>query len=241
VTLSQNILVRRTSLFRVQKTSIKETEYLMNFKYLGGLVSILVVLGSANAKAMAVAYSESLGIMSYNEALSSEQFLNYSFTSHLAAGSRYIRYNTTGGIRQFFIPEADALLHRWNNLDSQANLYFSAGYGAQSFQNQTSGAALGDFEADWESRKYYLDANVQDVLAADQRQFFSTRLRGGIAPYIADYNELSTWLIFQVETKPFLYDQPSLTPLVRLFYRNVLVEIGSSFEGDWQFNFMIHI
>jgi len=213
----------------------------MKFRGIGVVLAGFIGLSSIDAQAMLVAYQDSFGIMGENQSFHTELFLNYSLTPHFAVGERTIRFVTSDGTKQFFIPEADFLIYRWNNPDSQANFYAGAGYGAESFMNQTLGVAMANIAVDWESRKYYLDAEFQSLYAADTKNYNSTKLRAGFAPYLAQFNELNTWFILQFETMPFVPDNPFLTPMVRLFYKNVLVEIGSDFQGNWMFNYMIHI
>src|ERR1700676_4040992 len=107
----------------------------MKFKYVGIIWAGLMGLSSIRAQAMLVAYQDSFGIMGVNQSFHNELFLNYSLTPHFAVGERTIRFVTSDGVKQFFVPEADFLLYRWNNPDSQANLYAGAGYGAESFQS----------------------------------------------------------------------------------------------------------
>ncbi len=213
----------------------------MKSRHLKGFIAAGVMIVSINANAMLVAYEDSLGIMGVNQSFHNELFLNYSLTPHFAVGERNIRFVTTDGVKQFFVPEADFLIYRWNNPDSQANFYAGGGYGAESFMSQTQGVAMANVAADWESRKYYLDAEFQSLIANDTREYNSAKFRAGFAPYLADFNELSTWFILQFETMPFVENNLFLTPMIRLFYKNVLVEIGADFQGNFMFNYMIHI
>jgi len=213
----------------------------MGFKRLGIFLASLIGLCSINAHAMLVAYQDSFGIMGVNQAFHTELFLNYSLTPYFAVGERSIRFDTTDGIKQFFVPEADFLVHRWNQPESQANIYAGGGYGVESFQNQAQGVAMANVAVDWESRKYYLDTEFQSLLATDSKSYNSAKFRAGFAPYLAKFDELNTWFILQFETMPFVPNNPFLTPMVRLFYKNVLVEIGADFQGNWMFNYMIHI
>ncbi len=133
-------------------------------KIVGFVLLTMLLGGSSRAEAMAVAYKDSFGIMAVNQSFHSELFTNYSLTSHFAVGHRYIRFLTSDGQKQFFLPEADFLIYRWNEPDSQGNIYFSGGYGAQSFMNTTSGVGMGNVEADWESRRYYLNGGFRVLL-----------------------------------------------------------------------------
>jgi hypothetical protein len=144
----------------------------MNFRNLAVSMAFLATF-SLRAEAMLVAYQDSFGIMGYNQSFHNELFLNYSLTSHFAVGERTIKFLTIDGTKEFFIPEADFLVARFNEKDSQANLYAGAGYGAQSFMGQTSGVGMVNLAADWESRKYYLDAEFQSLAGSDSKFYTS--------------------------------------------------------------------
>jgi hypothetical protein len=51
-------------------------------------------------------------------------------------------------------------------------------------------------------------------------------IRIGIAPYLANHNQLNTWLMFQVDHIPAKHDHFVATPLIRFFYKIYLFEIG---------------
>lgn len=166
----------------------------------------------------------------------------HSFTSKFSLAARYLRLQTKEGERTFYVPQANFLLKRWNELDSQANVYLSLGHGGEkinsSFKN-TSSAAI---EADWESRKYYVSFR-EDTLFSHQnsdRNIYQTKVRAGFAPYLAEFDEMNTWFILQADTSNKMGDEFKLTPFIRLFYHNVLTEFGVSSKGDAQFNFMVH-
>ena len=97
-----------------------------------------------------------------------------------------------------------------------------------------------ELQIDWESRRYYLDAELQAVRLSSQPYNFA-RFRAGFAPYLADFEQLHSWFILQLERNSTLPGITTVTPLIRLFYQNVLLEAGSSLEGEFNFNFMIHI
>jgi hypothetical protein len=54
------------------------------------------------------------------------------------------------------------------------------------------------------------------------------RARIGIAPYLANYNDLNTWIMFQVDHHPSKHDHFVATPLIRFFYKTYLLEVGYS-------------
>ena len=57
---------------------------------------------------------------------------------------------------------------------------------------------------------------------------FWQRARIGIAPYLANYNDLNTWIMFQVDHHPAKHDHFVATPLIRFFYKTYLFEVGYS-------------
>ncbi len=85
--------------------------------------------------------------MSYNKEDENEILLTYSFKSYLAAALYYFRE----GDVNYTVPRINWLAKRWNNEDSQANLYVSGGYGYERSFNETVGVGFGSVEADWES------------------------------------------------------------------------------------------
>ncbi|WP_142696009.1 hypothetical protein [Bdellovibrio sp. NC01] len=177
--------------------------------------------------------------MSYNKDQHNEFLLTYSVKSYLAAAVYYFRE----GDVNFTIPRVNYLAKRWNNEDSQGNIYLSGGYGYERSFNQTVGAGFGAIDVDWESRKYYTAASYERFLRQDQDDisrpdFEVMKVRAGVAPYLAEFNEINTWFILEAQK---MNDTPVvLTQFVRLFYKNVLVELGAGFDGGWAFNYMVH-
>jgi hypothetical protein len=145
-----------------------------------------------------------------------------------------------GGEMRFFAPQLDYLVHRWNDRDFQANIYANGAFGAQVYEGRTSRVGIGTLEADIESRTLYASGKVQENWVGIGPNIFQSELRLGIAPYPADYEELASWLMVSIQNNPLLSRSFSVTPLVRLFYKNVLIELGSNIQGDWMFNTMIH-
>lgn len=210
-------------------------------KFLTVSCLFLSILGT-KAEAHPVAFAGSYSIMTWNSKEMSDWMFTHSFTSNYSLTARYLRLDTPDGERTFYIPQFNYLLKRWNELDSQANIYLSAGHGGEkvnsSFKN-TSSAAI---EADWESRKYYVSFREDAIFSHENsdRNIYQTKVRAGFAPYLAEFNEINTWFILQADTSNKMDKDFKLTPFIRLFYHNVLTEFGVSSKGDAQFNFMVH-
>ena len=122
----------------------------MNLKLLAVGLGFLGFTQFANAHP--VSYQDGFGIMSYNSQNMNELLLTYSFSPRFAVAHTYLRDSSKS---EFYIPRANFLLKRWNEPDSQANIYLSAGSGIERFNSKTSSAQLGEIVMDWERRKYY--------------------------------------------------------------------------------------
>lgn len=213
----------------------------MDFKHLL-IILALAVLG-AEASAHPVSYKDGVGIMSYNSPDMNELLLTYSFTPKFAFATTYLRDSKS----EFYIPRANFLLKRWNEEDSQANIYFSFGSGIEKFGGDNKSAHLGELVADWESRKYYIyfehlylrRENQANPMLPSQ-DYNHTKFRLGFAPFLADYTDLNVWMITQFERHN---DQKQIeaTQFLRFFIKNVLWEVGAGFDGSVKFNFMIHL
>ena len=202
------------------------------------IVSLLFF--SCLAEAHPVAFKGAVGVMEWNQPFMTDDWLTYSFRSDAAVAARHMRFDMPEGRMQFYAPQLDFLLKRWNENDSQANVYAFGAYGSASFQGQSQGAGLGGLEADAESRKYFVMAKYEKMWSGLGPDFYHVETRLGIAPYEAEFSELASWLMLQYQYHPMLLKKNALTPIIRLFYKSVLLETGVSTDGDWMMNFMFH-
>lgn len=202
----------------------------------------LSLVAAKTAEAHPVAFKGSYSIMTWNSKDMSDWMFTHSFTSNFSLTARYLRLDTVDGERAFYAPQANYLLKRWNELDSQANIYLSAGHGAEKVKSKYNNVTTAALEADWESRKYYVSFR-EDVIVTHKnssKNIYQSKVRAGFAPYLAEFNEINTWFILQADKNNKEEKNFKLTPFIRMFYKNVLTEIGVSSRGDAQFNFMVH-
>lgn len=202
----------------------------------------LLLLSVGTAYAHPVSYKDAIGLMSYNNSQMNEILMTYSFSHKFAFGTTYIREKKS----EFYIPRINFLVNRWNNEDSQGNLYLSAGSGIEKYNSINSNVRLGEVVADWESRKYYVYLEHLYMLRDNrdnplwqERDDNHIKFRLGFAPFLADYSDLNVWLIAQV-TKHNT-ESTETTQFLRFYMKNVLWEVGADFNGGFAFNFMIHI
>jgi hypothetical protein len=135
------------------------------------------------------------------------------------------------------------LLKRWNMPNAQANIFASAGFGwADSVKQGVMGvqhpghvesqtARYSEYarrfvmQGDYETRQFYSSFKV-DV---QQTPLFYDRLdvgQIGFSPVAHDYEDLAVWFIAQVKKYRGMTDKTEGGAFVRLFKKNVWVEIG---------------
>lgn len=136
---------------------------------------------------------------------------------------------------------ATTLLKRWNFKDAQANIYVGGGLGAADIDGDTAPAVFSDVLADYETRRIFLSYEANGVATSKDFDQLWHRTRIGIAPYVGDYDDVHTWLMIQTDLRPNQDDDFTVTPMVRVFQTDWMVEGGVSTKGNimtniiWQF------
>jgi len=204
------------------------------------LATILLFWGGSLV-AHPVAYKGAWSFMAFNQPDMQDWQLLYSVARKFSLGVNYIHDTMEGADRYFLIPRVSWLVNRWNGKDYQANIYVYGGIGIakKNALNEVAGEAA--IEADYETRKVYFSGKASAVVAKGFDTLAIYQLRAGFAPYEGGYDEIQAWLIAQAQYLPFAKSEPvRVGPVVRIFYRNVLTEMGVSAQGTWNFNFMVH-
>lgn len=204
------------------------------------MCTYFLILGvSIQALAHPVSYQGATSLMSYNKDAETEWMLNQSLRSYFAVGVQY----TKTEYFELSLVRANLLAQRWNNENSQGNIYLSVGSGIEKSFGENKSASMGSIEADWESRKYYTSIQYNKFIRENsgnivRPDYETLKGRFGVAPYLADFNEINSWLILQFDKT----NQESIetTQFVRLFYKNTLIELGARIGGGWAFNYMMH-
>jgi len=189
---------------------------------------------SFSAWAHPVAYEDAFSFMSINSADRSENTLVYSPKWWLGTGVMHVQK----GDHKWTNLHLGLLLKRWNNWESQGNLYLFGGPGIEQMNGQEKYFTRTGVQADWESRKIYTMIKYTSTITDWQNQE-SYEGRVGFAPFLAGFKDLNIWAILQVDHNPKATQQTEVTPLVRMFYKNVLWELGSSLDNKWLINFMV--
>ncbi|RYZ92213.1 MAG: hypothetical protein EOP06_04895 [Proteobacteria bacterium] len=205
------------------------------------LLLLILLFGFApDAFAHPVSYKDAIGVMTWNQAFMSDQWVTYSFKPNMAVAARFMRMEMPESRLNYSGAQFDYLLARDNGDDHQVNLYAYAGGGNVHFDHSDGGAYFAGFEADAENRKYFGLFKAETMRSSNAPDFDHLEARLGVAPYEAEYTEIATWFMIQAQWHPTLSKKFVLTPLARLFYKSFLLETGVSVDGDWMMNFMFH-
>jgi hypothetical protein len=133
------------------------------------------------------------------------------------------------------------LVARDNQKQSQANVFAMLGVGVASADVASWGAdqaptLLGVLEADWETRRLYVQAKVRaryvdDAVQNGDPTGLDWRVRAGFAPVLAPAGGLQPWLIAQLDHDPDAPDPLTPRAVLRLFSGPVLMEAGLTDRG----------
>jgi hypothetical protein len=189
-----------------------------------------------SAYANPVSFKGGYGVMpAYNKDWFDVQ-LNYSVTNRYAVGASSYYREGKDSTATFGIGQFNYLIKRWNELDSQANVNASVGFGGRhDTLKDDSVAVYGALEADYETRRIYAQLSAETLQSGNGVHFSRYRVRWGVAPYKADFDALNTWIVMQVDTMPEMEDSVRVTPMVRLFYNNLVLEMGASLDEGTPF------
>lgn len=129
-----------------------------------------------------------------------------------------------------------SLLYRDNQPHSQGNVFATLGLGAASADVASIGvdisaAAVAILEADWETRRVYVQGALSGRWLDGVDSTVSWRARAGFAPTLAPAGDVQPWLILQLDHEPEAEDPITAKAVLRLFSGPVLGEIGVSQDG----------
>ncbi|MDZ4786665.1 MAG: hypothetical protein SGJ02_11385 [bacterium] len=193
----------------------------------------LIFIFSPSVWANPVSFKDGWGIMPTYTPDYSDLEINYSLTNKYSIGASAFYRKGSDSKASFGIAQYNYLLKRWNELESQANIYATIGMGGRhdSILDDSIAGYL-RLEGDFETRRIYTALNVETLQSPGNVDFNRIRYRAGVAPYLAPFNDLHTWIIAQVEYMPEMDDQLTVTPLLRFFYNNYALEVGATLEGE---------
>ena len=141
-------------------------------------------------------------------------------SSNWLIGGRFLEDRNSN--ETFALINNNFLAKRWNNRNSQANLYLLSSVGLDT-KNSKSMGTIG-LHGDWEDRQFMV---MQMLEYYSYSSAVVSNTRFAYSPYTVDFSKTSTWLIahYRVEYSNDKYSY-MFFPVVRLFKKNYLVEIG---------------
>lgn len=205
------------------------------------IISLFFMANTSRIFAHPVSYSGSKGLMGFHSPLLSHNQLNYSFKYWFATGLHHIRRPDQSG-RHATFASTNFLLKRWNGEGLQANIYANIGAGQSQLGPTPEPSALGLLQFDIEDRDYYFLIKHYGIFNDEGTDLTQTTIRAGISPYVVNFDGIHSWLILEWQSADFTdgEDVTDLTPFLRVFYKNLLFEIGQSFDGATKFNYITH-
>jgi hypothetical protein len=227
----------------------------------GGLIAWLCFKGT-RAAAHPVVFAGGTALMGHHHGSTGGLSFTHSPKYWLGVGAGFDRSPVSTEALGHF----NVLLWRGNFPDLQSNFYagvaggrrwgsgqdhgspqeHGADHGGSSDSQEESWLARWMVEADAEDRRYYGKVSYAETYDDNQAREQKLTARAGLAPYKAAAKEMAVWGILEWTTTAkqsgSRRSEPSheVTPLIRLFYQNALIEAGVSFQGTVVFNYMFH-
>lgn len=201
------------------------------------LILIVCLLMAEAIQARPVSYPGGWTVMEQHNRDKTSLHVHYSPTAKTSVGilGLHLRQKDTGlGAIQL-----NHLIKRWNKPASQANIYVKSGLGVAINEDLQRPAAFTGIALDWEDRRWFTSYENKLLEAGDIDRTFSQSARVGVAPYVAEFGSLHTWLMLQLDHTPGDRHPVTLTPLARFFYGPSLLEVGSDLTtGNIMLNFI---
>ncbi len=202
-------------------------------------IAILTLLtASFSAQAKPISYVDGVMVMQENDETGHTLSFDYTIAPNYAIGwyDKWEDNERNGKDFSVHGPEFNTLIKRWNLADGQANIFNSTGAGIADGDHKIRGAAWTSILADYETRRIFTSYEIRGMFADDINLSQWQRARVGVAPYLAGYDDVATWFMIQGDYHPSKSDTFVATPLVRVFYKGYLAEVGYSTNHRLMFN-----
>lgn len=200
----------------------------------------IILLGTfSSVEAHPTSFKGATSVELMNSSDHSQFTAHYSLHHRFSLGAEVIRHDLENATSYAGLARFGLLLHRWNHPLFQANAYLEGGIGSARIDGDQSLAYRTRIQADIEDRRYLFMTSVERFEIKDYYSDWNFKSRVGLAPYLAEFNEINAWLILQHEFQTDSKEH-EVSPLLRVFYKNFLVEAGSSLKGKWMLNMMFH-
>lgn len=223
------------------------------FLFILALITTLIL--HKPAMAHPVSFEGGYSLMTELSNLKNETTVVYSPKWYYGLGVVHENMNLTSDQPESYLTSGQLswLVKRWNLTDAQGNIYVFGGPGYIHFKDQSSsnvksgGFYRFGFQADYETRTFYsmfsfkenrLFQSSNSILnTSDTLIFNQIDLRLGFAPYIANYNQLNSWIILNLRSNSE-FKKVSVIPTLRFYFNNFLWELAQDLDGNSYLNFM---
>lgn len=223
------------------------------------VIGMVVFATSPNVNAKPIAFAEAVTMMHERDDTMVSTEVYYAPKVWWSLGIADVKMTSENNQHEMDAKYAqfNFLLKRWNMPNAQANIFASAGFGwADSVKQGVMGvvhpghnvsqtarysesARRFVLQGDYETRQFYSSFKV-DV---QQTPLFYDRLdvgQIGFSPVAHDYEDLAVWFIAQVKKYRGMTDKTEGGAFVRLFKKNIWVEIGVTERRKPQMMFMVN-
>jgi hypothetical protein len=199
----------------------------------------------AAVHAKPIAFADGTTVMAeYGAGTMAEAQIFYAPTFRYSVGGGHLSLNSAEDDRTRDITylRFNYLPKRWNLEAAQGNVFVWGSVG-RAHMNETSQDEFAwnvGGQLDYETRRLYGSLRTDLHEASDFSHRIDT-LQLGVAPYKHDYGTLAVWFVVQArQYTGGLYDGTEWAGLLRLFKRNVWLEVGPTPEGKLQAMFMVN-
>jgi hypothetical protein len=202
------------------------------------LLTCLISSFALRAQAKPLSYVGGTMVMRENDETGSSLSVDYTFDPHFALGL-YAKRDIGGNEFYTIGPQLNTLLKRWNLPDGQGNIFSMTGAGISRQGSNTQPAVWATLLADYETRRVFFSYEPRLMYGGNIESSFWQRAHVGFAPYLANFDELNTWLLLRVDHHPAKNDHFVVTPVLRFFYKTVWLELGYSSNNHVMVNWTV--
>ena len=205
------------------------------------LLFLIVFFISINVFSRPVSYTGGTTFMAMNNGDRISSHVHYSPKYFYSLGYRFEYWKDKDYVNHFL--QGNYLVERFNNIDSQANIYLKTGIGTSTYLEGDKDYNKSYFisgSADWETQKLYSNYEVRYSDIENIEDFILHSGALGFAPYVGNYGDLHTWVLYA-----FQYNEDKNKnklnhgPKLRFFKNTNLIEIGINNRKDLILNLII--
>lgn len=185
------------------------------------------------AAARPVSFVGSKMVMLSGQSMMSSLSVDTTLGRGVALGATYGWMQRRSDVLDHAAVDLNLLLWRLNGQGYQANAFLLGNAGVLLERGAARPAGALSLEVDAESRRFYALAQVRYLRSLDGRtEDVQGVARVGAAPFVAEFTEINPFFIVQYQYLPRFAQAHVVTPMLRLLYRGVLLEVGISLRGE---------